>query len=423
MKRTVSFKEAARIILQKAERPLSALEITSAAFEKGLLETEGQTPEATMAAQIYVDIKRNRKTSFQKAGKGLFTLKRKADSVESPALLLAEQNRRVRKELRERLFEVDPFQFEFLIADLLQKIGFENIEVTARSGDKGIDIVANLTVGGVTNVKTVVQVKRYRSDNRISGRVVRELRGAAEVDQRGLVITTSEFQKSARDESTAPNKMPVSLINGAELIDLMVRYEVGVKKEVATVLSIDGEYFENQVGSESVSPLDAGKNRSLWPLPGGTRQYVDTLNELLQAVHGGINDRNDLVSWLVDSYENVSSRKTAFGYTNVPKSMGLLAVRDGRLELSPDGIRYLKTKDLGLLHSIISENILAFDDIVEFVASSGEPQSEKAILEFVNDNFDVSWTTYAQVTFRVLWLLNLGKLSKTKEGYVAAQDC
>ncbi|MCG8455626.1 MAG: restriction endonuclease, partial [Holophagales bacterium] len=363
--------------------------------------------------------KRNRRTSFQKVGKGLFTLKNKADSIESPVLLLDEQNRRVRKDLRERLFTVDPFQFEFLIADLLQKIGFENIEVTARSGDKGIDIVANLTVGGVTNVKTVVQVKRYKSGNRISGSVVRELRGAAEVDQRGLVITTSEFQKTARVEAMAPNKMPVSLINGSELIDLMVRYEVGVKKETATILSIDGEYFENQVGPEDGRPIDTRKNRSLWPLPGGTRQYIDTLNEILQAVSDGVRDRNELVSWLIDKYQNVTSKKTAFSYTNVPKSMGLLLVRDGRVELSPDGIRYLRTKDVDLLHSIISENILAFDDIVEFVASSGEPQNEKKILEFVNDNFDVNWTTYAQVNFRVLWLLNLGKLSKTGQGYIA----
>ena len=398
---------------------MSAREITSAALESGLVETEGQTPEVTMAAQIYVDIKRNRKTGFQKVGKGLFTLKKKADSIESPAVLLDQQNRRVRKDLRERLFAVDPFQFEFLIADLLQKIGFENIEVTARSGDKGIDIVANLTVGGVTNVKTVVQVKRYKSANRISGSVVRELRGAAEVDQRGLVITTSEFQKSARDEAMAPNKMPVSLINGAELVDLMVRYEVGVKKEAATILSIDTEYFENQAGPEDGRPTDKGKNRSLWPLPGGTRQYIESLNELLQAVSGGIKDRNDLVLWLIERYQNVTSKKTALSYTNVPKSMGLLSVRDGRVELSSDGIRYLKTKDLDTLYSIISENILAFDDIVEFVASSEEPQSEKAILEFVNDNFDVNWTTYAQVNFRVLWLLNLGKLSKTSDGYVA----
>ena len=79
---------------------MSAREITSAALESGLIETEGQTPEATMAAQIYVDIRRNQKTSFQKVGKGLFTLKKKADSIESPAVLLDQQNRRVRKDLR-----------------------------------------------------------------------------------------------------------------------------------------------------------------------------------------------------------------------------------------------------------------------------------------------------------------------------------
>jgi len=32
-------------------------------------------------------------------------------------------------------------------------------------GGKGIDVVGNLTVGGLTDVKTVIQVKRYKEGN------------------------------------------------------------------------------------------------------------------------------------------------------------------------------------------------------------------------------------------------------------------
>jgi len=60
---------------------------------------------------------------------------------------------------------MDPFQFEFLIADLLTQIGYENVEVTRRSGDKGIDVTANLTMDGITNVKTIIQAKRYKKGN------------------------------------------------------------------------------------------------------------------------------------------------------------------------------------------------------------------------------------------------------------------
>ena len=160
MKKKVSFKEAARIVLKSAEDPKTAKEITTIALEQGLIETDGRTPEATMAAQLYVDIKRNPQSIFQKVGKGLFLLKKKKGKQDSPRVFLQEQNDRVRKELKGRLHTIDPYQFEFLIGDLLQKIGFEKVEVTKSSGDRGIDIVANLTVGGVTNVKTVVSGKK-----------------------------------------------------------------------------------------------------------------------------------------------------------------------------------------------------------------------------------------------------------------------
>lgn len=51
----LSFKEAAIKILKEAEEPLSPREITRIALEEGLIESSGETPEATMAAQLYTD--------------------------------------------------------------------------------------------------------------------------------------------------------------------------------------------------------------------------------------------------------------------------------------------------------------------------------------------------------------------------------
>ncbi len=420
LKAKVSFKEAAQIVLKNADDPKTAKEITAIALEQGILETDGRTPEATMAAQLYVNINKNPKSIFQKVGKGLFTLKKRKGKSDSPLVLLEEQNTRVRKELKERLHAIDPYQFELIVGDLLKEIGFENVEVTKRSGDNGIDILANLTVGGVTNVKTVVQVKRYKEGNKISGSVIRELRGSAEVDQRGLVITTSDFQKNAIEEAKAPNKMPVSLINGSKLIELLVANEVGIKKTPATILDIDQEYFDNEADLGNDTLALTGKSRSLWPLPGGTTRMVETLNEILEAVDSGISEREELISWLVDKYENVSSRKTAYGYTNVPKNMGLLNLKDGKFSLSSRGREYYSSQNIELLYSIVADNILAFDDMLEFIITAASPQSEQHILEFVVENFDVNWTTYAQVNFRLMWLMNMGKIEKSNEGYASA---
>lgn len=417
----LSFKEAAAKILNNADEPLSAKEITKIALAEDLIETTGATPDATMAAQLYTDINSNAASKFKKVGKGLFALKKQTESAKSPLLAIQNQNELVKKKLIERIQEMDPFQFEFLAAELLRKIGYEKVEVTKRSGDKGIDVVGNLTVGGLTNVKTVIQVKRYKTGNNISGKYITQLRGSAEVDQRGLIITTSDFTKDAINESEAVNKMPVSLVNGNKLIDLMFKYKVGVKEETVSVFSIDSELFDNEF-SDSANNGSENKSRSIWPLPGGITSYVETLIQLLERINSTKSTRDDLVKWFIKNYDSVTSLKTASSYLNVPKNMGLVDYRDGIFTLSQSGSEFLNNRDLDYLYQTISSNIMAFEEIYQFLVSSPVPKTDQDILEYVVDNFDVDWTSLAQVSFRLLWLMNLGKVQKIDGGYVGVTN-
>ncbi|MFZ5554992.1 MAG: restriction endonuclease [Bacteroidota bacterium] len=295
-------------------------------------------------------------------------------------------------------------------------MGYENVTVTKRSGDKGIDVIANLTVGGITNVKTVIQVKRYAASNKINGAVITQLRGSAEVDQRGLVITTSDFTKDGIDEAQAPNKMPVSLVNGEKLIQLLIKYGVGVKKQELFVLSLDQAYFQNY-SSEETGSIDSEKSRSIWPLPGGIDSYVETLNEFLAEVSNGNNTKKGLIKWYLDNFENVTSEGTTQGYINVPKNMGLTRFEKGVYSLTADGEKYFTSKSKEQLYEIIAKNILAFDDIYEYLKTSSTPLKEEEILNYLKDNFDIEWTTFAQVNFRLLWLINLDKITKSDNGY------
>lgn len=415
-KSNLTFKEVAQHILKTKKEPLTAREIVDLAIQEGILSTEGKTPDATMAAQLYVDINNNKKTKFKKVGKGYFTLIEQSDSASTPLLLIENQNNLVKKTLMQKLYEMDPYQFEFLVADLLQAIGYENVKVTKRSGDKGIDVTANLTMDGITNVKTIIQVKRFKKGNNISGKVITQLRGSAEVDQRGLVITSSDFTKDAVVESKASNKMPVSLINGEKLLDLLVKYGVGLKTETVKLYSIDTEYFESAEDTDRKTS-DVGKNRGLWPLPGGTTSYVDTLDKFLAVVANGTNTKESLNKWYKSNFENVNSDKSVYGYIGVPRVMGLTYVKDGLVLLTAEGEKVFKTKDINFLFEVISNNVLAFDDIVEFLKITDEPQSEHNILEYLKENFDINWQTFAQVNFRLLWLINLGKIKKVEEGY------
>jgi len=411
-----TFKEVAAQVLKDSSKPLSAREITELALENNLLETEGKTPEATMAAHLYTDINKNKKTVFLKVGKGRFTLKDKKGPIDSPDLLIEKQNEIVRKELKEKLHEMDPYMFEYLVGDLLIEIGYENVQVTKRSGDGGVDVLANLTVSGVTNVKTVIQVKRFKSN--IDVKVIRELRGSAEVDQRGLIITTAKFGKGAVEESMAPNKMPVSLVDGDKLLDLMFKYSVGIKKEEKVIYTINNEYFESELG-RSLESTSTEKSRSLWPLPGGINKYVETLNAFLEKVNNSKSSKNDLVKWFLDNYDNVNSKKTAGGYTNVPRSMGLIEVKNGVYSLTQDGKTYLSKNNNKVLYEIIHRNIFAIEEVMQFLTSSEEPQKEQDVLDYLTENHGVTWTTFAQVSFRLMWLINLSKIEKVDDGFVA----
>ncbi len=410
------FKKAAEKILNKADRPLTPKEIVEEALEEGLIKTEGATPDATMGAQLYVDIRNNAKSKFKKVGRGKFTLRRPTNASNSAEVIIDDQNNAVRENLREKLHAMDPSQFEVLVAELLEKLGYEKVKVTGRTGDKGIDVVATLTMGGITSVKTVVQVKRYKQGKNLSGAIIAQLRGSAEVDQRGLVITTSDFTKEGKKEASASNKMPVALVNGDMLLDLLFSHRIGVRRELMPVYEIDTDYFEN-AESEFNNVQVTGKKRGLWPLPGGQGAYLDTLYRLLDTVGTNNLTNAELLGWFLKEYEQVQSEKTALGYATVPRTIGLTTIVNGKVILTNEGKQAQATRNADFIYTVLAKNVLGVEEIMEFLKTAKEPQTESDVLAFLKDNLDIDWTTFAQVNFRLIWLVNLGKLKRVEGGY------
>ena len=70
-----SFKDIAYQILKEAGKPLHSKEITKIALDRGWLKTAGKTPEATMNAQLIVDINsKKEKSRFIKTAPSVFGL-------------------------------------------------------------------------------------------------------------------------------------------------------------------------------------------------------------------------------------------------------------------------------------------------------------------------------------------------------------
>ncbi|MBN2881808.1 restriction endonuclease [Candidatus Woesearchaeota archaeon] len=101
------------------------------------------------------------------------------------------------KHPKEILWNLNPFDFEYLIAALFENMGYE-VSVTKSSYDNGVDVCANKT-NLSQKEKVVVQCKRY-SKKTIGVADIRELLGVISDKKvtKGILITTTKFSSEAK---------------------------------------------------------------------------------------------------------------------------------------------------------------------------------------------------------------------------------
>jgi restriction system protein len=122
------------------------------------------------------------------------------------------------------VLQLDDKEFEILVSHLLTALGFEGSEVTGKTGDGGVDATGELNVANLAKVKIFVQAKRYQLKSKVSGNVVRQLRQAIPFGGQGAFITTAEFQESAAAVALEAGFPRIGLINGRQLVDLLVEH-------------------------------------------------------------------------------------------------------------------------------------------------------------------------------------------------------
>ncbi len=155
--------------------------------------------------------------------------------------LLDRERQQIRAQLHELLMNLHPQQFEEFAGKLLESVGFTNIAVTRYVGDGGIDGQGDLEMG-VVKVRAAFQVKRWR--NNVPPAEVNQFRGAisGEFDQ-GIFITTSDFSDEAKRTSSRRGTVPIVLINGDRIVNIMLEKGLGVRQEPLTITKVDEEFF------------------------------------------------------------------------------------------------------------------------------------------------------------------------------------
>jgi restriction system protein len=154
-----------------------------------------------------------------------------------------ETDTKVEKEetLLEVLRSITPIGFEHLCQRVLREIGFENVEITQRSHDEGIDGFGTLKLNPLISLKIIFQCKRYKKT--VSREKIGDFRNAViGRAEKGIMITTGTFSGDAKKEANRDGAIPIELIDGERLVELFEELELGVKP--VTKYEIDYNFFE-----------------------------------------------------------------------------------------------------------------------------------------------------------------------------------
>ncbi len=156
------------------------------------------------------------------------------------SLDLVESNVWVEK-LLQVLQKLSPDAFERLCQRLLRESGFVKVEVTGKRGDGGIDGIGVLKIG-LLSFQVFFQCKRYIGS--VGSSEIRDFRGAmVGRTDKGLLITTGTFTRSAQQEATRDGAPAIDLIDGEQLCQLLKDLKLGIETKTIEVIEINQTWF------------------------------------------------------------------------------------------------------------------------------------------------------------------------------------
>ena len=146
-----------------------------------------------------------------------------------------------REELARILQSLPASGFERFCQRLLRESGFQEVSITGRSGDGGIDGIGILQVNALVSFKVLFQCKKYAGS--VTPSHVRDFRGAmtGRADK-GIIITTGSFTSDARKEAVRDGAPPIELVDGEKLASMLEKLELGLRPK--QTFELDAAFFD-----------------------------------------------------------------------------------------------------------------------------------------------------------------------------------
>lgn len=151
-------------------------------------------------------------------------------------------------ELISKIIDLSPTFFERLVVELLVKMGYGGSikdagKAIGKSGDEGIDGTIKEDKLGLDII--YIQAKRWKQGNTVGRPELHKFVGAlaGQGAKKGIFITTSSFTKEAL-EYTPKNETKIVLIDGEQLAQLMIDYNLGcTTQQTYEIKKLDNDYF------------------------------------------------------------------------------------------------------------------------------------------------------------------------------------
>jgi restriction system protein len=150
----------------------------------------------------------------------------------------------LRLELKDRLVDIDHYFFEKIIGQLFQKMGYGKFIETPKARDGGIDGILSGDALGIEKIYT--QAKHYKADNLVGELDIRNFVWALMTNgvKKWIFVTTSDFREGAYKSASNAQGCTVILLNGTQLIDLMIEYSLWIQvKDTYVIKEIDNDFF------------------------------------------------------------------------------------------------------------------------------------------------------------------------------------
>lgn len=220
----------ARFYLSKAGYIDSSKRGVWSLTNKGLSNTLNRAESLQVYHEVQSNLREDQEDLAQVGNEDLVT--------EEPSTL---EQQNYRYKLLAILRKIPPDGFERLCQRLLRESGFQQVKVTGRSGDGGIDGNGLLQINPFVSFQVLFQCKRYSGSVNVSQ--VRDFRGAmmGRADK-GIIMTTGTFTKDARSEAIRDGVPPIELVNGENLLDMFEQLELGLTP--VTAYEVDDEFFD-----------------------------------------------------------------------------------------------------------------------------------------------------------------------------------